>query len=73
MYFSDSLEVLDYFSLDKEILLFDSPRSFETQLEMLLDDPERGKKIAISAQNRALKDHTYSVRCRTILDLCAQN
>jgi len=70
LYFSDSLEIADYFTPNKEILLFDSPNSFKLHIERILDQPEEAKSIAIAAQNRALADHTYESRCRQLLKKC---
>ncbi len=65
--FADSLEVLDYFELGSEILLFDSPADFRVQLERLLADGELAQSIGAAARRRALRDHTYAARARTLL------
>ena len=70
LYFSDSLEIEDYFVPDQEILLFDSPSSFELQVERLLDQPDLAAKIALAAQKRALAEHTYKNRCTRLLQCC---
>jgi spore maturation protein CgeB len=70
LYFSDSLEIEDYFVIDQEILLFDSPSSFELQVERLLDQPDLVAKIALAAQKRALAEHTYKNRCTRLLQCC---
>lgn len=69
--FADSLEVSDYFEVGKEILLFDGPKDFKRQVELILDSPGLAKSIAIAAQYRALNEHTYHHRAKKILDLCA--
>ena len=70
-YFSDSLEIEDYFIPDQEILLFDSPSSFALQIEKILDQPDTAMQIALAAQDRALRDHTYENRCAQLLNHCA--
>ena len=70
LYFSDSLEIADYFTPNKEILLFDSPNSFKLHIEKMLDQPEEAKNIALTAQKRALNEHTYENRCRQLLEKC---
>lgn len=68
--FVDGLEIADYFELEAEILVFDDPGSFRMQVESLRDEPLRAKKIALAAQKRALKDHTYEQRARYLLVCC---
>jgi spore maturation protein CgeB len=68
--FVDSLEVLDYFELGKEILIFDNPKDFELQVADILESPNKAKEIAMAAQQRALNDHTYTDRARRILKCC---
>ena len=67
MVFVNSLEVLDYFTLDKEVLLFDGPRDFQEQLMALLADPARCATIGAAARARCLRDHTYAARARRLL------
>jgi spore maturation protein CgeB len=69
-YFADSLEIEDYFVPNQEILLFDDPKTFDRQLERVVDDPTFAKNLAIAAQERALRDHTYEMRCRQLLHTC---
>lgn len=69
-YFVESLEITDYFEADKEIILFDGPADFVLQVERLIDEPGFAKKIALAAQARALRDHTYEARCKKILSFC---
>ena len=70
LYFSDSLEVMNYFAPNHEILLFDSPASLKSQVEKIIDDPKLAKKIAQASQNRALTEHTYKNRCQDLLKYC---
>lgn len=67
MMFADSLEILDYFKLDEEIVLFDNPKEFEELLTDLLEHPNKRAAIGMAAQARCLKDHTYACRARAML------
>ena len=68
--FVDGLEIADYFKIGDEILVFDDPASFRQQVESLLDDPLRAKRVALAARERVLKDHTYEQRARQLLACC---
>jgi spore maturation protein CgeB len=63
----ESLEIVEYFKPNDEIILFNDPLDFKIQLERLLDNAKLIKKIAIASQNRALKDHTYIARAQNLL------
>jgi spore maturation protein CgeB len=65
--YGESLEILDYFAVGDEVLLFDDPPEFERCLRRLRDDPGERHRIAAAARARCLKDHTYACRARTIL------
>lgn len=67
MMFVDSLEIMDYFEIDKEIVLFDNPAEFETKLIDLLNDSDKRARIGVSAHLRCLKEHTYAARAQQIL------
>ena len=67
MIFADSLEVMDYFTVDTEIVLFNNPSDFEFVLMDLLQNPEKRARIGAAARERCLNDHTYSHRARRIL------
>lgn len=68
LYFADSLEVLDYFDLNQEILLFDSFRDINRYFEMIGDAPDELIDIAEKSQKRALLEHTYESRARNIFE-----
>lgn len=66
LYFTEGLEILDYFKAGEEILLVDSKKNFES---ILADqDPIKNRVLRVSAQIRALKDHTYVNRAKAILE-----
>jgi spore maturation protein CgeB len=67
-FFVDSLEVLDYFQADTEIILFNDPSEFEARLTELLEDVEKRRHIGTAARARCLREHTYAVRARQILE-----
>lgn len=64
------LEICTMFEPDSEILLVDEVGDIERAIERAYDDPAGIFAIAAAAQARALRDHTYAVRARRILDLC---
>ena len=68
--FADTLEVLEYFDTEEGILIYDDPRGFKFHLDHLRDDPKFGKTVAQRGQTRAIRDHTYTARARTLLGMC---
>jgi len=66
----EGLELAQYFDFGEEILVFDSPNDLRLLLEELREDPARRRRIAEKAQARALRDHTYAARARTLLAAC---
>jgi spore maturation protein CgeB len=67
-FFLEGLEIADYFILDKEILVFDSPKELATIIEDLKSNNKYRNIIAKNSQLRALKDHTYACRAQKILE-----
>jgi spore maturation protein CgeB len=65
--FADSLEVLDYFRADEEIVLFNDPQEFDALLTELLEQPEKAARIGVAARARCIEEHTYAARARQIL------
>lgn len=68
-YFVESLEILDYYDDEKEIVLFDSIKDFTEKLEHLIDDKVTISSISQSAQQKTLAEHTYSNRAESILKI----
>jgi spore maturation protein CgeB len=62
----DGLEITDYFTPDREIVLFDSVSQFSALLPRHLANPEF---IGKAAQERCLKEHTYSRRIQKMLEV----
>jgi spore maturation protein CgeB len=67
MIFADSLEVLDYFQVGEEILLFNEPAEFERLLMQMIEQPQARARIGAAARSRCLREHTYAARARKIL------
>ena len=61
-----------YFTLGKEVVTFTTPDDCLKKIRFYLKHPEIRKQIAINAQKRALKDHTYDNRIQKILDEAAK-
>ena len=71
--FVEGLEIEDYYSeQDGEILLFDSPTELRRHIEMLRDDGKRAMNIALAAQERTRREHTYMNRAKTLLTYALQ-
>ena len=71
MFFVDSLEIIEYYKPDEEIILFNNISDFEEKAEAILGNPEQAIRIRKAAQNRTLRDHTYKNRAATILKISA--
>ncbi|MEH3145221.1 MAG: glycosyltransferase [Methylobacterium frigidaeris] len=67
LFVAESLEVLEYFERDREIILVDGVRDLELWLERAQDEPGAILDIAARAQRRALAEHTYQHRAETAL------
>lgn len=64
---TDSLEIVEYFEPGREVLLAHDVESFHAHWQMLLADAAASQRIGERAQRRALSDHTYACRARTLL------
>ena len=56
IFFADSLEVLEYFDLGTEILLFDDVEDFRDQLTVVLADDQQARSIGAAARRRAWRN-----------------
>lgn len=72
MFFVESLEILDYYVPDKEIVLYDSVSQFKEKLDLLMQDHAACISIARASQARTEADHTYRNRARSILGVMAR-
>lgn len=68
MFADSSLEVMDYFDVETEIVLFNNPSEFESTLMELLHNPEKRTRIGAAARRRCLKEHTFVNRAQKILN-----
>jgi spore maturation protein CgeB len=67
IYFVESLEIEEYYSDGREILLVDGAEDLEQILDQYLDAPQEIAAIRKATQNRTLQEHTYEHRARQIL------
>jgi spore maturation protein CgeB len=65
--FVEGLEITDYFTPEKEIFLFDSPRELKAIVESLIESPELHRSVSGAAQKKAMQNHTYRARALRIL------
>jgi spore maturation protein CgeB len=65
LFFVDSVEILTYFKRDQEILLFNSIDELDNHL--FEKTPEQLEVIALAAQQRALRQHSYANRAETVM------
>jgi spore maturation protein CgeB len=72
IFVGDGLEIENYFEADREILLADSVDSFIVQWERLTADRALSLDIGRRAQARALADHTYASRAKTLVKLAGR-
>lgn len=69
LYFQPSRFLDDYFELGTELLSFESVDELDLVLEGVLSDPAGSQAIAEAGQRRALAEHTYAMRAKTIIAL----
>ncbi len=65
---TDGLEITEYFTPDEEILVAQSADEFVTHWQRLLADRALSERLGRRAQQRALAEHGYEQRARTLLD-----
>ncbi len=69
LYFVESMEIVEYFEDGSEILLFDDLKGLTDIVERLAENPEARNSIGKNAQRRALKEHTYYERIKSMLEV----
>ena len=69
IFVGDGLEIMDYFEPDREILLADSVDAFLDHFERLKRQPSLSLEVGRKAQERALSDHGYERRVKTLVEL----
>ncbi|MCX6705327.1 MAG: glycosyltransferase [Candidatus Woesebacteria bacterium] len=61
--------ISDFFEEDKEIITYKNSRDLIKKIRYYTKHPKEGERIAKAGQQRTLKDHTYKVRMKEMLDL----
>ncbi|QTO00969.1 glycosyltransferase [Aggregatibacter sp. 2125159857] len=69
LYYVESLEITEYYTDKKEILLFDSINELKEITSRLLDKDHELMNIAKNAQERTIKEHTYKTRIEQMLSI----
>ena len=57
------------FEIDKEIVTYSCKEEASEKFKFLIDNPRKASEIAIAGQARTLKDHTYEVRMKELLEI----
>ena len=57
------------FEIDKEIVTYSSKEEASEKANYLIKNPHKASQIALAGQTRTLKDHTYEVRMRELLEI----
>jgi spore maturation protein CgeB len=65
--FADRPEILDYYALNDEVVLFDGLDSAATAIGRYLENPGERISVAAAAQQRTLREHQYAHRIDAIL------
>lgn len=67
LYFSKNYSIVEFFEPDEEIIICDSISEIKEKIYQLVNDKILSRKLAEAARQRALKDHTYAVRCKNLI------
>jgi len=59
----------DHYKADEEVIYFKNDLEMRTKLILLLGDEGLRKKIGNAGRIRTLRDHTYQVRCKQMLEI----
>ena len=57
------------FEIDKEIVTYSCKEEALEKVKYLLKNPQKASEIAHAGQKRTLKDHTYEIRMRELLEI----
>ena len=57
------------FEIDKEIVTYSSKEEASEKVKYLIENPQKASEIALAGQTRTLKDHTYEIRMRELLEI----
>jgi len=71
----EGLQLVDYrselpelFSIDKEIICFESIEDLREKINYYLNNPDERQKIALKSRERVEKEHTYKLRMEEMLN-----
>lgn len=73
MIFADRPEVMDYYTLDREIVMFSSLSDFDKKVRYYLANSPDRIRIARAAQARTIRDHQYINRVDELLRRLAES
>jgi spore maturation protein CgeB len=68
IYYQPSYALDSYFARGEEILTADDVGEFRQKLSVMSADPDAYMSMAVRAQERCLREHSYEARARKILD-----
>lgn len=60
----------EFFEEDKEILFYRNKQDLLEKIQYYISRPDQAIKIGLAGRERALSDHTWDKRWKTIIDLC---
>ena len=69
LYHVESLEIIEYYKPEEEILLFDSVSDIRDLIEAFIDKDDNIYRIAKNSQVRTLEEHTYKHRIETMISI----
>ncbi|MCM1171699.1 MAG: glycosyltransferase [Clostridium sp.] len=62
-------EIPDYFTIDKDIVVYESIPDLKSKIDYYLTYDDERMEIAANGQKKVLEQHTYDVRVRQMLDM----
>ena len=60
------------FEIDKEIVTYSCKEEALEKVKYLLENPKKLSEIALAGQERTLKDHTYEIRMKELIEIIKQ-
>lgn len=60
----------EFFVEDEEILFYRDKRDLLEKIDYYTNHPDQAIKIGLAGRNRALREHTWDKRWRSVIDLC---
>ena len=59
----------ELFEIDKEIVTYNSKEEASEKVKYLIENPHKASEIALAGQKRTLKNHTYEIRMKELLEI----